>query len=308
MSKKLTKLMVVIFILITQPIIAQNYEFLSTLNFTKQTIVYDRIFDYCYNLSYNDIDDDELAEQFYLENIPEEYAEAFLYYTQDRKDIRYPYYSLMMHESNGFKAFKHKNSDGSIDYGPGQLNSNNIENEWFMYCYSPKDKSHITTTYCEYMVVAMNFFTYLYDKYGLEHALYAYNGGEYVSRLIAKNYNGSRYASRVKSVKTYKTLVYNKMDKINNQLTDFIHNARVDFVNNKYKSFINRSILFEEIRIKNNNSPDSISKCINKLCHNTIFYIDRRKKFIYLEDEKLKIIHNAIINGFYVKGTQIYVA
>ncbi len=115
--------------------------------FEKENIEWNISFDY-EKISNHILSDEKLIENFYLDNIPAEYSDAFLYYTRNRKEMRPYFFSLMMHESNGFTIFEHKNKDGSYDYGPSQLNSNNIKNEKFRNWYNPKDESHITNKYC----------------------------------------------------------------------------------------------------------------------------------------------------------------
>ena len=59
-----------------------------------------------------------IEEQYYLEKIPAEYSDAFIYYTRNFKNkskFRRNFYSLMVHESDNFTAFVHKNGDGSVD-------------------------------------------------------------------------------------------------------------------------------------------------------------------------------------------------
>ena len=73
----------------------------------KEDIKWNISFD-CEKISHQILSDEKLEENFYLDNIPTEYGDAFLYYTKDKKEMRPYFYSLMMHESNGFTAFKHK--------------------------------------------------------------------------------------------------------------------------------------------------------------------------------------------------------
>ena len=102
--------------------------------------------------------DEKIEEEFYRNRIPSNYIDAFLYYTADKREIRMDFYSIMVHESANFTAFINKNANGSIDYGPSQLNSRNIEDPWFMEKFSPKDTTYIKTKYCRYMVITINFF------------------------------------------------------------------------------------------------------------------------------------------------------
>lgn len=176
-------------------------------------------YDYYKDISYLHLSDDYLEEQWYLERIPKEYGDAFLYYTQDRTEMRMHFYSLMVHESNNFKAFVNKNLDGSWDYGPSQLNSNNIKNPLFRELYNPKDESHITSKYCFYMVMSINLYWDLVCKYGYEYAFYAYNGGERTIRYKKAGINQN--TSLMKSVTSYDMKVRELIDKHTMELNTY---------------------------------------------------------------------------------------
>ena len=253
-----------------------KYEKLNSLEFIS-------------NLSYQIITDDELEEKFYLENIPNEYADAFLYYTNNKKSIRPYFYALMLHESCNFKYFIHKNSDGSYDKGPSQLNTNNIKNPKFIEYYSPKDTSHITSIYCYYMVMSINFYWDLVNKYGYDYAFYAYNGGERTVKLI-KN-KSSQNASLIKAVKDYDNKVRYQMEKANLNLTNYINNKRSEHINNLFASFniYNTPITFNQ----SNNKNISLEK-INKLRCNEIFYI-RREDLLQFEIKEGIVVGQTII-------------
>ena len=79
-----------------------------------------------------------IMEMYYKEHIPEEFCDAFIYYTRTCPDIRQEFYSIMVHESGNFKSYVNKNANGSYDLGPSQLNSYNLKNK---YCY--KNRIHI---------------------------------------------------------------------------------------------------------------------------------------------------------------------
>lgn len=260
----------------------------------KEDIEWNISFDY-EKISHHILTDEMLEENFYLDNIPTEYGDAFLYYTKDKKEMRPYFFSLMMHESNGFTAFKHKNKDGSYDYGPSQLNSNNIKNEKFRKWYNPKDESHITNRYCFYMVMSINFYWDLVNKYGYDYAFYAYNGGERTVKLI-KN-KSSRNASLVKAVKSYDAAVRKRMQQAEKNLENYVAQKRAEHIDElQYKIIEN----FDDIRLvvlnrsNKNKSNDSILQDTNEFGNYNIFYI-RREDLLQFEIKEGVIIGETII-------------
>lgn len=261
----------------------------------KEDIEWNISFDY-EKISHHILTDEMLEENFYLDNIPTEYGDAFLYYTKDKKEMRPYFFSLMMHESNGFTAFKHKNKDGSYDYGPSQLNSNNIKNEKFRKWYNPKDESHITNRYCFYMVMSINFYWDLVNKYGYDYAFYAYNGGERTVKLI-KN-KSSRNASLVKAVKSYDAAVRKRMQQAEKNLKNYVAQKRAEHIDElQYKIIEN----FDDIRLvaldqsKNKSkSNDSNLQDTNEFGNYNIFYI-RREDFLQFEIKEGVVIGETII-------------
>ena len=259
----------------------------------KEDIEWNISFDY-EKISHHILTDEMLEENFYLDNIPTEYGDAFLYYTKDKKEMRPYFFSLMMHESNGFTAFKHKNKDGSYDYGPSQLNSNNIKNEKFRNWYNPKDESHITNRYCFYMVMSINFYWDLVNKYGYDYAFYAYNGGERTVKLI-KN-KSSRNASLVKAVKSYDAAVRKRMQQAEKNLEKYVAQKRAEHIDElQYKIIEN----FNDIRLvaldrSKNKSNDSILQDTNEFGNYNIFYI-RREDLLQFEIKEGVVIGETII-------------
>lgn len=261
----------------------------------KEDIEWNISFDY-EKISHHILTDEMLEENFYLDNIPTEYGDAFLYYTKDKKEMRPYFFSLMMHESNGFTAFKHKNKDGSYDYGPSQLNSNNIKNEKFRNWYNPKDESHITNRYCFYMVMSINFYWDLVNKYGYDYAFYAYNGGERTVKLI-KN-KSSRNASLIKAVKSYDAAVRKRMQQAEKNLEKYVAKKRAEHIDElQYKIIEN----FNDIRLvaldrsKNKSkSNDSILQDTNEFGNYNIFYI-RREDLLQFEIKEGVVIGETII-------------
>ena len=261
----------------------------------KEDIEWNISFDY-EKISHHILTDEMLEENFYLDNIPTEYGDAFLYYTKDKKEMRPYFFSLMMHESNGFTSFKHKNKDGSYDYGPSQLNSNNIKNEKFRKWYNPKDESHITNRYCFYMVMSINFYWDLVNKYGYDYAFYAYNGGERTVKLI-KN-KSSRNASLIKAVKSYDAAVRKRMQQAEKNLEKYVAQKRAEHIDElQYKIIEN----FNDIRLvaldrsKNKSkSNDSILQDTNEFGNYNIFYI-RREDLLQFEIKEGVVIGETII-------------
>ena len=261
----------------------------------KEDIEWNISFDY-EKIFHHILTDEMLEENFYLDNIPTEYGDAFLYYTKDKKEMRPYFFSLMMHESNGFTAFKHKNKDGSYDYGPSQLNSNNIKNEKFRNWYNPKDESHITNRYCFYMVMSINFYWDLVNKYGYDYAFYAYNGGERTVKLI-KN-KSSRNASLIKAVKSYDAAVRKRMQQAEKNLEKYVAQKRAEHIDElQYKIIEN----FNDIRLvaldrsKNKSkSNDSILQDTNEFGNYNIFYI-RREDLLQFEIKEGVVIGETII-------------
>lgn len=261
----------------------------------KENIEWNISFDY-EKISHHILTDEMLEENFYLDNIPIEYGDAFLYYTKDKKEMRPYFFSLMMHESNGFTAFKHKNKDGSYDYGPSQLNSNNIKNEKFRNWYNPKDESHITNRYCFYMVMSINFYWDLVNKYGYDYAFYAYNGGERTVKLI-KN-KSSRNASLVKAVKSYDAAVRKRMQQAEINLENYVAKKRAEHIDElQYKIIENfndiRLIVLDRSKNKSK-SNDSILQDTNEFGNYNIFYI-RREDFLQFEIKEGVVIGETII-------------
>lgn len=278
-------------------IICNKAAYVGQVEVEKDNIRWDISFDY-EKISHNILSDETLEEKFYLENIPTEYADAFLYYTEDKKEIRPYFFSLMMHESNGFTAFKHKNNDGSYDYGPSQLNSNNIKNEKFRNWYNPKDESHITNKYCFYMVMSINFYWDLVNKYGYDYAFYAYNGGERTVRLI-KN-KSSRNASLIKAVKTYDAAVRKQMKLAETNLENYVVQKRTEHIKElQYKineSFHNIRLAALEKAIKDE-SNNLILKDYYEFGNHDIFYI-RREDILQFEIKEGVVVGKTIIGTF----------
>ena len=261
----------------------------------KEDIEWEVTFDY-EKISHHILSDEILEENFYLDNIPIEYGDAFLYYTKNRKEMRPYFFSLMMHESNGFTAFKHKNKDGSYDYGPSQLNSNNIKNEKFRNWYNPKDESHITNRYCFYMVMSINFYWDLVNKYGYDYAFYAYNGGERTVKLI-KN-KSSHNASLIKAVKSYDAAVRKQMQQAEINLENYRVQKRAEHINELQckitESFYSICLESIEQSIKDKSNNLVVLQDTDKFGNNDVFYI-RREDLLQFEIKEGVVVGETII-------------
>lgn len=253
------------------------------------------------NTYWNDISklilsDESIEEKFYKDRIPEIYADAFLYHTADKKEIRLNFYSIMVHESANFTAFVNKNANGSIDYGPSQLNSKNIEDPWFMEKFSPVDTSYITTLYCEYMVITINFYYDLYKTWG-DYAFYAYNGGPRAARLMKQKITSPQFESLLNNVKNYNRSVCKNISKYTIEYNNFMYNTRsdhIDTIKNEYDDMLfagNGSSCFDLIIVEN----------IEKFVGNYILYYIKRKDFSELKNEEIIIKINSIIGKFQIE-------
>lgn len=247
---------------------------------------------------YHIISDEEIEENFYKKRIPNEYSDAFLYYTKDNPELRLPFYSIMVHESGNFKVFKRRNTNGSYDLGPSHLNTNNIKNAYFRELYNPKDESHITNVYCFYMVMSLNFFKSLYKKYdNVIDAFYAYNGGEKAPIIIKSAKLSRKRPSFVANVKAYGRSVNNNLsifekelslykEEIATQIDDGLEYFRENV--HKYQNYTDVYIVFNEsgnliMDIRNEFKIDllaSVNKKVYKFTCNKIV-ADRRRDNIF---------------------------
>ena len=184
--------------------------------------------------------DSKLEEAWYKERIPAKYADAFLYYTRTKPEMRMNFYSLMVHESNNFTVFVHKNNDGSYDYGPSQLNSKNLTNKTFQKYYRPTDESHITNKYCFYMVETINFYWDLYNKVGEDYAFFAYNGGEKAADWKKRGINPN--SSLIKNVTAYDKAVRSNIEKYTKELASYKEEARSSHIAELKREFSDLSL------------------------------------------------------------------
>ena len=248
----------------------------STINNTPE--------DFWYIMSEKSISDNELEEAWYKERIPAKYADAFLYYTRNKSEMRMNFYSLMVHESSNFTAYVHKNKDGSYDYGPSQLNSRNLTNKTFQKYYRPTDESHITNKYCFYMVETINFYWDLYNKVGEKYAFFAYNGGEKAANWKKRGIKSN--SNLIKNVTTYDKAVRSNVEKYTKELASYKKEARSLHIAELKREFRELSLKTFQTRYKDNKSDlenrssmnTIITFCV-QLSH--IAYIKREDFLLY---------------------------
>lgn len=258
-------------------------------------------YDYYQDLSESIKTDKEFEKDFYKTRIPANYADAFLYYTEEYDKIdstfRMKFYSIMVHESGNFKRYVNKNLNGSVDLGPSQLNSYNINNAAFMKQYKPKDKSHITTLYCYYMVVSINYYWDLIKTYGDKYALYAYNGGPKAARIARNNIQDPRFASLVRATTSYNRNVRKNVKRFSQELQEFIKVSRIEHITElkQQYSFITK--------LKNSIPRRSVHQG-KKFVSDVVLYFIRKKQFRELQPNELVIKLNIIAGTFQYQFTQ----
>lgn len=240
--------------------------------------------DFWYMMSEKSLSDNELEEVWYKERIPAKYADAFLYYTRNKPEMRMNFYSLMVHESNNFTAYVHKNKDGSYDYGPSQLNSKNLTNKTFQKYYRPTDESHITNKYCFYMVETINFYWDLYNKVGEKYAFFAYNGGEKAANWKKRGIKSN--SNLIKNVTTYDKAVRSNVEKYTKELASYKKEARSLHIAELKREFRELSLKTFQTRYKDNKSDLENRSSMNtiimfcvQLSH--IAYIKREDFLLY---------------------------
>lgn len=226
-----------------------------------------------------------IQENFYRSRIPEEFIDAFLYYTKDRKEMRLIFYSIMVYESANFRVYEHLNPNKSIDYGPSHLNSCNIKNKYFIELYGPDDTTHITSTYCYYMVLTINLYWDLHTKYGPRYALYGYNGGERAIKLIQdKSYTNSQmeYIRHVTA--------YNR--NVNAHLLEYEKTLRNYTIVEKFKLLQELDYSISILLMRN------ISSTIEKLNHIVnnygIYFITSGKFHDFIFEEYEIVVHSEV--------------
>lgn len=256
---------------------------------------------------YHYISDEEIEESFYKERIPKTYVDAFLYYTKDHKELRMPFYSIMVHESANFKVYKRRNTNGSYDLGPSHLNTNNIKNAYFRELYNPKDESHITNVYCFYMIMSLNYFRDMVDKFdgNMLNAYYAYNGGQKAPSIINSKYIPKNKIDFVKNVKAYGNVVKNYVSQFNLELDSYRSEtyekiaSGVEYLNKniaRYSQYTDVFIQYDEnnvLQMKLVKIPSLNTLALNnfqgiyKTTNNVIINIRREDNILYLIKEEI---------------------
>lgn len=240
-------------------------------------------------ISRSQVPDDVFIEDFYMERIPDEYNEAFIYYTRDCPEIRMNFYSIMLVESGGFKYFKNVNKNGSVDMGPSQLNSTNLKNKNFVKAFRPTDESRITSVYCFYMVMTIGYYKDLYDRLGDEYAFYAYNGGDKAAKLIKNNNRESKNRTLINNVTRYDKAVRKRIQQETAALLDYIKVRRVQHVMEVYESLKEKFDYYRIESLKDTLTVDTMDG-FQELVFDRTTYFFRRKDLFYLKNEELGIV------------------
>lgn len=249
-------------------------------------------------ISRSQVPDDVFIEDFYMERIPDEYNEAFIYYTRDCPEIRMNFYSIMLVESGGFKYFKNVNKNGSVDMGPSQLNSANLKNKDFVKAFRPTDESRITSVYCFYMVMTIGYYKDLYDRLGDEYAFYAYNGGDKAARLIKNNNRESKNRTLINNVTRYDKAVRKRIQQETAALLDYIKVRRVQHVMEVYESLKEKFDYYRIESLKDTLTVDTMDG-FQELVFDRTTYFFRRKDLFYLKNEELGIVVDPEIGTLY---------
>lgn len=153
--------------------------------------------------------------------VPEDVVEAFVQYTDDidvryRDTMRLYLLAVGKHESEWkYTKSLRANSNGTYDIGYLMLNEKNICDPTFIKYFIPKPTdTYIVKNEQEfYLATCINFFKYLYNRYGFD-ACYAYNAGErrYIENRIPLSTR--RYKEGVlTNLKIYLSDLYNIAEK-----------------------------------------------------------------------------------------------
>lgn len=249
-------------------------------------------------ISRSQVPDDVFIEDFYMERIPDEYNEAFIYYTRDCPEIRMNFYSIMLVESGGFKYFRNVNKNGTVDMGPSQLNSANLKNKNFVKAFRPTDESRITSVYCFYMVMTIGYYKDLYDRLGDEYAFYAYNGGDKAARLIKNNNRESKNRTLINNVTRYDKAVREHIQQETAALLDYIKVRRVQHVMEVYETLKENFDRYRIENLKDTHTVDTMNS-FQELVFDRTTYFFRREDFFYLKNEELGIVVDSEIGTLY---------
>lgn len=299
--QKLTILIYSIVIIITSTIISCNTTNDIIKSDKRKTTSKNSIKLSTYSIptfNFHIIGNEEIEENFYKTRIPKAYSDAFLYYTRNHKELRMSFYSIMVYESGNFKVYERRNSNGSYDLGPSHLNTNNIKNAYFRKLYNPTDESHITNKYCFYMVMSLNYFIDMVDKFdgNLTDAYYAYNGGQKAPSIIHSKNIPKNKQKFVKNVSAYGNAILNNIEKYTEELKLYKQKILtcifkgLEYLRNhelQYESGTNVYIQFNEIGqlVLKTIPPISNVLVINNLKHfykfrNDIIVNNRRDDYI----------------------------
>lgn len=171
-------------------------------------------------------------EDYYREQIPDEYFDLFWYYTRECPDLRPDILAIMKWESGDFRrsGYGPKNKNGSYDYGFMQINSYNLKNKWFVQKYGPKDRKYIRNFHDETIVMGINYYKEMHELYG-ENAFACYNGGPKADRILRSGENAnSRFVKNVSTYQRYvssiKKSILSDIDNISNVIVSECYDLR----------------------------------------------------------------------------------
>jgi hypothetical protein len=154
----------------------------------------------------------EDVEQLSRAVVPEEYIEAFLYYSETGSGyltdiLRIYLLGLGDVESEWMRTKSYKqNANGTYDLGYLMLNEGNLYNRAFMDKYGPVNEFEAKDKIELYLIACIRLFKDLYLRYGCD-AFYAYNAGE---RCIPAGIPDSTYV--------YKYVVKQRINKVLDRL------------------------------------------------------------------------------------------
>lgn len=166
---------------------------------------------------------DKLVEEHYRSLIPSKYFDIFWTFTAERPELRSEIYAIMKWESGNFRrtGYGPRNANGSYDYGIMQINSYNLESEYFVKKYGPKENEmkYIKSYHDKTIVMGIKYYIDLKDRYG-KYAAACYNGGPRAARLLSSGVNVPKgYKKFVNTVSRYLSQI-NKISKSVNDMLD----------------------------------------------------------------------------------------
>jgi hypothetical protein len=246
-----------------------------------------------------------LEFKFYKERIPDEFSDAFLFYTDNDSELRLKFYSLMVVESANFKYYYNKNPNGTVDIGPSQLNSANLEDPWFVQIFSPKNDKYINThhTYC--MVLTINFFKDITTWADKEYKFMVYNGGPKAQRIVPLAYKTAAQKSFTRNVTNYDKLVRAQIEKTKEDFEKFVTNEYYNMSALRISAILQLKPAEELKSVIKNFSSGKKPIDFNKPRDNNVLYIKRRYNFVKFDLEEFIIENQSIIDLLSIKRRRL---